>query len=62
MDFEVTRWLIMGLALAAGAVVKGATGMGLPLIALPVLTSFFGLQHAVGLMTVPLILTNFWQV
>lgn len=62
MELDLTRWLIMGLALAAGAVVKGATGMGLPLIALPVLTSILGIQHAVGLMTVPLIATNFWQV
>ena len=54
--------IIMTLALAAGAVVKGATGMGLPLIALPVLTTAFGLQHAVGLMAVPLIVTNVWQV
>ena len=54
--------IIMTLALAAGAVVKGATGMGLPLIALPVLTTAFGLQHAVGLMAVPLIVTNIWQV
>lgn len=54
--------LVMFAALAAGAMVKGATGMGLPLVALPVLTSFFGLQHAVGLMTIPLIVTNFWQV
>ena len=52
----------MILALAAGAVVKGATGMGLPLIALPVLTAAFGLQHAVGLITIPLIVTNIWQV
>ena len=52
----------MTLALAAGAVVKGATGMGLPLVALPVLTTVFGLQHAVGLMTIPLIVTNVWQV
>ncbi|KKB12348.1 hypothetical protein VE25_07870 [Devosia geojensis] len=51
----------MALALAAGAVVKGATGMGLPLIALPVLTAVFGLTHAVGLMVVPLIVTNAWQ-
>lgn len=49
------------MALAAGAVVKGATGMGLPLVALPVLTAAFGLQHAVGLMTIPLIVTNVWQ-
>jgi uncharacterized membrane protein YfcA len=59
---DVQSIIIMTLALAAGAVVKGATGMGLPLIALPVLTSAFGLQHAVGLMTIPLIVTNVWQV
>ncbi|MGV8854659.1 MAG: sulfite exporter TauE/SafE family protein [Devosia sp.] len=60
MDFQSV--LIMALTLAAGAIVKGATGMGLPLIALPVLTAAFGLQHAVGLMTIPLIVTNAWQV
>lgn len=59
---DLSAALIMAAALAAGALVKGATGMGLPLIALPVLTSVFGLQHAVGMMTIPLILTNAWQV
>jgi len=59
---DLSSILIMVLALGAGAVVKGATGMGLPLIALPVLTAVFGLQHAVGLMTIPLIVTNAWQV
>jgi uncharacterized membrane protein YfcA len=62
MEFDIGRLAILGLALAAGAIVKGATGMGLPLIALPVITAAFGLQHAVGLMTVPLILTNLQQV
>lgn len=62
MEFEFGRLAIMVLALGAGAIVKGATGMGLPLIALPVLTTFFGLQHAVGLMVIPLIVTNAWQV
>ncbi|MDF2799465.1 MAG: sulfite exporter TauE/SafE family protein [Devosia sp.] len=60
MDLQAI--FIMFMALAAGAIVKGATGMGLPLIALPVLTSVFGLQHAVGLMAIPLIVTNLWQV
>lgn len=59
---DISNYLVMALALAAGAVVKGATGAGLPLIALPVLTTFFGLQHAVGLMVIPLIVTNAWQV
>jgi uncharacterized membrane protein YfcA len=58
---ELSSIIIMTVALAAGAVVKGATGMGLPLVALPVLTAAFGLQHAVGLMTIPLIVTNAWQ-
>lgn len=62
MEFDFARLAIMVMALGAGAVVKGATGMGLPLVALPVLTTFFGLQHAVGLMCVPLIFTNAWQV
>jgi len=62
MDVNLPGIAIMILALGAGAVVKGATGMGLPLIALPVLTTFFGLQHAVGLLCIPLIFTNAWQV
>lgn len=62
MEFDIGRLALMGVALAAGAVVKGATGMGLPLVALPVLTTFFGLQHAVALMTVPILYTNLFQV
>ncbi|KKB08340.1 hypothetical protein VE26_14880 [Devosia chinhatensis] len=56
------RLAVLGLALAAGAIVKGATGMGLPLIALPVLTTAFGLQHAVGIMAVTQVLTNALQL
>lgn len=50
------------LALGAGAVTKGATGMGLPLVALPALTAFVGLQHAIGIMLIPILVTNGWQV
>jgi uncharacterized membrane protein YfcA len=60
MELQWAVWML--LALSLGAVVKGATGMGLPLVALPVLTAAFGLQHAVGLMVIPLIVTNVWQV
>src|SRR5690554_4602033 len=59
---DLSALLLMFGALALGATVKGATGMGLPLVALPVLTTVFGLQHAVGLMTLPLLLTNVMQV
>lgn len=62
MEFELERLMVMALALAAGAIVKGATGMGLPLIALPVLATFFGLHHAVGIMAITQILTNSMQI
>jgi uncharacterized protein len=59
---ELGSALIMAAALAAGALVKGVTGMGLPLVALPVLTAVFGLQHAVAVMLIPQLVTNAWQV
>ena len=62
MEFDLWRYAIMGASLAAGALVKGATGMGLPLIALPVLTTAFGLQHAVGIMAITQVLTNGMQI
>lgn len=52
---------IIVLALSAGAVAKGATGMGLPLIAIPVVASFLGLQHAIGVLQIPILVTNAWQ-
>jgi uncharacterized membrane protein YfcA len=54
--------ILIVVALGAGAIAKGATGMGLPLIAMPVLASAFGLPHAISIMTIPLLVTNVWQV
>lgn len=59
---DLGYYLIVFAALAAGGLVKGATGMGLPLIALPVLASAFGLTGAIGLMIVPTLASNLWQV
>lgn len=53
--------LIM-LALVAGALAKGATGLGLPLIAVPVMAGFIGVEHAVVVMVLPLLVTNAWMV
>jgi uncharacterized membrane protein YfcA len=52
----------MTLALGAGGLVKGATGMGLPLIATPILAAFLGVPHAVAVMSLPILFTNTWQV
>ena len=53
---------LMALAIGAGAFVKGVTGAGLPVIAVPVLAIFFGVPHAIAIMVVPVLLTNGWQI
>ena len=59
---DISIYLIMAAALAGGALVKGATGMGLPLVALPALTASLGLQHAISILTIPILVTNVAQV
>jgi uncharacterized protein len=48
-------------AIGIGSLVKGITGLGLPVIALPVLTFFLGLPHAIGVLLVPIMVTNLIQ-
>lgn len=50
------------LAIAVGSLVKGATGLGLPVVAVPVMSYFFGLPHAIGILIIPIIATNLHQV
>lgn len=49
-------------ALFLGGVLKGATGAGAPVIAVPVMAAVFDIRLAVILMATPNILTNFWQI
>nr|WP_281351560.1 sulfite exporter TauE/SafE family protein [Propylenella binzhouense] len=52
----------MALALGAGSMVKGATGIGIPVVALPILATVVGLPHAIAVQTIPVLFTNIWQV
>lgn len=54
--------LVVLLALGLGGFVKGAIGLGLPLVGVPALAAFLGVPHALAIMMVPLIVTNLWQV
>jgi uncharacterized membrane protein YfcA len=49
------------LALLAGGLVKGVVGLGLPLVALPLLTLSVSLRQGVALLVVPLIASNLLQ-
>src|SRR4051812_36001517 len=48
--------LVTGLLIAG--IAKGVTGMGLPLIATPILTTVFGPRNAVAIIALPLLATN----
>ena len=48
--------LVAGLGIAGLA--KGGTGMGLPLIATPILASVFGPKQAVVIITIPIVVAN----
>jgi uncharacterized protein len=53
--------LLVTLCLAIGGVLKGATGAGAPLLAVPAIAALFDVRFAIAVMCVPNLLTNAWQ-
>ncbi|MEC7488306.1 MAG: sulfite exporter TauE/SafE family protein [Pseudomonadota bacterium] len=53
---------VISLGLAIGAFVKGLTGMGLPLVAIPFMAGFLGAEHAIVVMQIPGLVSNAWLV
>lgn len=53
--------VIIGVAFALGGVLKGATGFGAPLLAVPLLALMFDLPFAITIFSIPNILPNLWQ-
>jgi len=55
------EWIVICGALAAGGLTKGLTGMGLPMVAIPIMAAFLGVERAVLIMIVPTVALNVWQ-
>jgi uncharacterized protein len=49
------------LCLAIGGVLKGATGAGAPILAVPAIAAMFDVRFAIVVMCMPNLLTNLWQ-
>jgi uncharacterized membrane protein YfcA len=60
---DLTLITIIAIAggLIAGGLVKGVTGMGMPLVAVPIMTLFVPVPVAVSVMSLPIIASNLWQ-
>ncbi|UYQ72348.1 sulfite exporter TauE/SafE family protein [Pelagibacterium flavum] len=59
---DIIALAIIFVAVGAGAISKGATGMGMPLIAIPFLAATFGLQHAIAVLLIPILVSNASQL
>lgn len=59
---DIITLAIIFVAVGAGAISKGATGMGMPLIAIPFLAATFGLQHAIAVLLIPILVSNASQL
>lgn len=55
---SVDPLIIMFMALAVGSLVKGIAGLGLPLVAIPVMSTFIEVDHAVAIMVIPGVMLN----
>ena len=61
---SISIWLLVVVltAITLGSLIKGMTGLGLPLIAVPAIASFTSVEEAVVLMILPVFGSNLWLV
>jgi uncharacterized membrane protein YfcA len=59
---EISEIAFVLLAVAVAYLVKGATGLGGPTIAVPVLAPFMGVEFAVAVIAIPTVFSNVWLV
>lgn len=57
---DVDQILLVLAAVSAGFFAKGITGIGGPMLAIPVLASFMGVEYAVSVIAIPTIVANTW--
>lgn len=59
---SVYELAIVFITLACGGILKGATGAGAPILAVPAMAALYDVRFAIVIMTVPNIVTNFTQL
>ncbi|SDE27172.1 sulfite exporter TauE/SafE family protein [Ruegeria marina] len=50
------------VAFAAGGLLKGAIGAGTPVVAVPIMSIYYGVPFAVAVFALPAFLSNLWQL
>jgi hypothetical protein len=52
--------VVVFVALAAGGLTKGLTGLGLPMVSIPIMAGFLGVERAVLILIMPIVVLNLW--
>jgi len=60
-NYDLNLLLIISGSLFLGGIVKGISGVGLPIISIAILVNFFSPHVVLAIVVVPIIITNFWQ-
>ncbi len=60
---EYAPWIIAWcfFALLCGGLIKGALGVGTPLLTVPMMAQVLPPQHAIAIMAIPVVIANLWQ-
>lgn len=61
-DLDASAIFAIAAALSLGGLLKGATGMGTPIVAVPVMAAFVDVRLAVIVMVIPNFISNLWQI
>lgn len=61
LDLTLYSLIACAVALLAGGWVKGMLGVGLPMVAIPLMASFIPVRDAIAIMYGPVLITNLWQ-
>ncbi|MEQ8394331.1 sulfite exporter TauE/SafE family protein [Thalassobaculum sp.] len=59
---ELDLIILVAIAFAVAGGIKGVVGLGLPTISAAIMASVIDLRVAVGILIIPLLVTNLWQV
>jgi len=63
MNLDLAPWILFwcALAMACGGVIKGALGIGTPLLTVPMMALVLPVHEAVVIMAIPVVVANLWQ-
>ena len=61
MNFTVETLALVGVTYLLAGIVKGVTGLGIPIVGVALVAPVLGLKTAVAVLLVPSIVTNTWQ-